>query len=43
VEKVWTGVLTDSAVRELTQRLGGSKAVSHNRIIIQVFIKKEWS
>jgi peroxiredoxin len=28
VEKVWTGVLTDSAVTELKQRLGGSKTAS---------------
>lgn len=28
VEKVWTGVLNDSAVAELKQRLGGSKTAS---------------
>jgi peroxiredoxin len=33
VEKVWTGVMTDSAVADLKQRLGGSKtaAISSNR------------
>jgi peroxiredoxin len=30
VEKVWTGVLNDSAVAELRQRTGGSKAASEN-------------
>jgi peroxiredoxin len=28
VEKVWTGVMTDSAVADLKQRMGGSKAAS---------------
>jgi AhpC/TSA family len=31
VEKVWTGVLNDSAVTELKQRLGGSKTASASR------------
>jgi hypothetical protein len=30
VEKVWTGVLNDSAVGELKQRLGGSKTASQS-------------
>jgi len=30
VEKVWTGILNDSAMSELTQRTGGSKAASQN-------------
>ena len=28
VEKVWTGILNDSAMAELTQLTGGSKAAS---------------
>jgi peroxiredoxin len=28
VEKVWTGVMTDSAVSDLKQRVGGSKTAS---------------
>ena len=28
VEKVWTGVMTDSAVADLKQRTGGSKTAS---------------
>ena len=30
VEKVWTGILNDSAMAELTQLTGGSKAASQN-------------
>jgi hypothetical protein len=28
VEKVWTGVMTDSAVADLKQRTGGNKTAS---------------
>lgn len=30
VEKVWTGILNDSAIADLTQRTGGSTAASQN-------------